>query len=378
MWTLHQLSQRRGEKSPLVLSSSPRSEASSPHPPKRRKTDQTSSPNPILKWEETPRPPPLSSTSAIEAGNDITSTETSTDDLVKDQLKKPVFEKFFDSSDKDEEKLGPWGFSKEEVTRWPALKKRNFWCIQRHSATAMHYDLRMQLDSATVSWAIPKGLLGISRSGEANRLAVETSLHPISYTTYEGSDGRTFSLGRNGGTLLWDIGEYIITHPTAEQDSDTDDEATYRRKKRGRPVGGEEEEEASPDDPDGRHQEDQFRQALHRNVGYGKSRSIHFILKGGEKMTNHHYILILAAAQSKASTFDSTGRMKKTWFVSMPRGVDSRPWDKGGEDGDFYNRSVKSGRTLKEVCEGHRGGLVLWGDEKERFGKWFGRDQETE
>lgn len=74
----------------------------------------------------------------------------------------------------------PWGFSDEELERFPALRKRNFWCVQRHQATgqyhclhltaelyhrvdsqiALHYDLRMQLDGATVSWAVPKGLLG--------------------------------------------------------------------------------------------------------------------------------------------------------------------------------------------------------------------------
>ncbi|WWD18230.1 hypothetical protein CI109_102680 [Kwoniella shandongensis] len=366
MWTLHQLAKRKDDNDSTPTSPSS-SRTGSPHSPKRRKPNRGSSPTGIIRNPApTERATPPSE--ALQSGSPVVESEE--EDI------KPAYTRFFDTSDdsaESGESLGPWGFSKEEVTRWPALKKRNFWCIQRHSATAMHYDLRMQLDSATVSWAVPKGLLGLSRSGEANRMAVETSLHPISYTTYEGSDGRTFSLGRRGGTLLWDVGEYIITHPTAEHDSDTDDEATYRRKKRGRPV-----EEESPDDPDGRHQEDKFRQALYRNVGYGKSRSIHFILKGGEKMTDHHYILILAAAQSKASTFDSTGRMKKTWFISMPRGVDNRPWDKGGEEGDFYGRSVKSGRTLKEVCEGRRGGLVLWNDEKERFSKWFGRDQETE
>jgi hypothetical protein len=58
----------------------------------------------------------------------------------------------------------------------------------------------MQLDGSTVSWAIPKGLLGmspegsglhtyasgISKRGESSRLAVETTLHPISYTVFEG------------------------------------------------------------------------------------------------------------------------------------------------------------------------------------------------
>ena len=77
----------------------------------------------------------------------------------------------------------PWNFTREELERFPALRSRNFWCVQRHQArgkhghsadcsesarlticrrSALHYDLRMQVDGATASWAVPKGLLGES------------------------------------------------------------------------------------------------------------------------------------------------------------------------------------------------------------------------
>lgn len=99
-------------------------------------------------------------------------------------------------------------FTPEEIDRFPALKKRNFWCIQRHQATggccaracssrgasvtltltctAHHYDLRMQLDGGTFSWAIPKGLIGLNKADEAAHVAIETTVHPIGYTLYEG------------------------------------------------------------------------------------------------------------------------------------------------------------------------------------------------
>nr|XP_019050717.1 DNA ligase D, 3'-phosphoesterase domain-containing protein [Kwoniella bestiolae CBS 10118]OCF29647.1 DNA ligase D, 3'-phosphoesterase domain-containing protein [Kwoniella bestiolae CBS 10118] len=262
----------------------------------------------------------------------------------------------------EEERIGIWGFTRSEVEQFPALRKRNFWCIQRHSATAMHYDLRMQVDDGTVSWAVPKGLIGISKKGESSRLAVETTIHPISYTTYEGADGRNFSAGRKGGTLLWDIGEYTITKPSSAIDSTSDEERSVKRR---RILKGDNDPEE-----DGKYQEDLFRQSLERRIGYGKSRSMHFILRGGRKMTNHHFILVLAA--STKHTFSSSGQIKKTWFLRLPREVDGYPWDRGGEEGGHWGRSVKTGRTLKEVTEGYLKRPDRWAKEEERFKNWFG------
>ncbi|WVR05563.1 DNA ligase D, 3'-phosphoesterase domain-containing protein [Kwoniella sp. DSM 27419] len=260
---------------------------------------------------------------------------------------------------------GPWSFTEEECERYPGLRKRNFWCIQRHSATAMHYDLRMQVDGGTVSWAVPKGLIGISKYGESSRMAVETTVHPISYTTYEGADGRNFSAGRKGGTLLWDIGTYTITRPFDEESS-SEEGATLRRKRRHRSP-----DHPDSDDLDGRYQEDLFRQGLYRPVGYGKSRSIHFALRGGRKMTDHHFILILSAS-SKTAALSSNGKVKKTWFLRLPKGVDEYPWDRGGEEEGHWGVSVKTGRTLKQVCAGYTARPERWKCEEERFKSWFG------
>lgn len=87
-------------------------------------------------------------------------------------------------------------------------RRRGLVLVLMDGTVALHYDLRIQLDGLTVSWAIPKGLLGeslcvlpvdfmkesglgtdnagISKRGESSRLAVETTLHPISYTVFEG------------------------------------------------------------------------------------------------------------------------------------------------------------------------------------------------
>ncbi|OCF31875.1 DNA ligase D, 3'-phosphoesterase domain-containing protein [Kwoniella heveanensis BCC8398] len=344
--------QEKEQDTAIAAVSSLGEEITSPHPKKRRRTDpggrsdvQVPTTNSIEKTTKT-------SERRVGAENDFR------------QGTQPT--------------VGPWGFTQDEVDRFPALKRRNFWCIQRHSATAMHYDLRMQVDGGTVSWAVPKGLIGISKNGESSRMAVETTIHPISYTTYEGADGRHFSAGRKGGTLLWDIGQYAITRPYEDDFSSSEEQAISRRKRRHRPQrrtdpngGLHHLESESSDDPEGHHQEDLFRQALFRPLQYGKSRSIHFTLKGGRKMVDHPFILILAAS-SKTTSVSSVGKLKKTWFLRLPKGVDGYPWDRGGEEGDFWGRSVKSGRTLKEVCAGYIARPDRWKSEEERFKSWFG------
>lgn len=69
-------------------------------------------------------------------------------------------------------------------------------------------------------------------------------------------------------------------------------------------------------------------------------------------MTNHSFILVLSRDPNKYSNVSPEGKEKKTWFITLPRGVDGYPWDKGGEDGSFYGRSVKSGMTFQQVCAG--------------------------
>ncbi|RXK42052.1 DNA ligase D, 3'-phosphoesterase domain-containing protein [Tremella mesenterica] len=257
----------------------------------------------------------------------------------------------------------PWDFSEEDLGRFPALRKRNFWCIQRHQARALHYDLRMQLDGSTVSWAIPKGLLGISKNGESNRLAVETTLHPISYTVFEGSDGRMLPSGHRGGTLLWDIGYYEIGYA---DDIDSEDELPRKRRRV---------EDRESEDPLGKYEENKFREAYNKPGNSRKAKSIHFTLKGGKKMTNHSYILIHQPDSRLGSSYKAGGKEKKTWFVRLPRGVEGYPWGEGGEEGKEFGRSVKSGLTLRQVCRQKPAGMGLWQAELSTFKGWQDVDE---
>ncbi|HET7898441.1 MAG TPA: DNA polymerase ligase N-terminal domain-containing protein, partial [Flavisolibacter sp.] len=162
--------------------------------------------------------------------------------------------------------------------------------VQKHDATTVHYDFRLEMEGVLKSWAVPKGP---SLNPADKRLAMAVEDHPYDYRNFEG----VIPEGEYGGgtVIVWDEGTY------------------------------------TPSGADGLSRKEQEELLLH-NLAAGK---ISFVLQG-QKL------------QGEFTLFRMKGRQKNAWMLVKKKDE----WS-GEDDIALKTTSVKSGHTLAEVAAEH-------------------------
>src|SRR5262245_11339523 len=116
--------------------------------------------------------------------------------------------------DKRDPARTPEPFGADIPTRVAAPASGGLFVVQQHAARRMHWDLRLEIDGALTSWAVPRGP---SLDPKEKRLAVLPEDHPLEYAGFEG----VIPPGNYGAgaMIVWDRGTYHTVDDTTTTDA---------------------------------------------------------------------------------------------------------------------------------------------------------------
>lgn len=160
--------------------------------------------------------------------------------------------------------------------------------IQKHNATNLHFDFRLEIDHTLKSWAVPKGP---STDPAVKRMAIPTEDHPLEYRNFEG----TIPQGEYGGgtVMIWDRGTF----------------RNLKKDKEGKEID------------------------LSKSFKMG---TLEFWLEG-EKLKGGYALIKM-----------KSGNMKDNWLLIK---MDDEEADARRNPVNTENKSVVSGKTMKEIAE---------------------------